>query len=43
MSFDAGALAHMSFNNGNNFPTNGAIGAPSSGFGSRGSRFNAKR
>ncbi|KAF1823441.1 uncharacterized protein K489DRAFT_336914 [Dissoconium aciculare CBS 342.82] len=41
MSFDAGALAQMNFN-GNGFPA-GGLGAPSTGFGTRGSRFNAKR
>jgi hypothetical protein len=44
MSFDAGGLAQMTYNNSNNgFPSTSGLGAPGSGFGNRGSRFNSKR
>lgn len=44
MSFDAGGLAQMTYNNPNNgFPATSGLGAPGSGFGNRGSRFNSKR
>ncbi|EME50022.1 hypothetical protein DOTSEDRAFT_68771 [Dothistroma septosporum NZE10] len=43
MSFDAGGLAQMTYNNnGNGFPSTG-LGVPGSGFGARGTRHNTKR
>ncbi|KAI7641999.1 hypothetical protein KC318_g21661, partial [Hortaea werneckii] len=43
MSFDAGGLAQMTYNNNNGFASNG-LNAPSSGFGNGNrSRFNNKR
>ncbi|WPH02419.1 Hypothetical protein R9X50_00528300 [Acrodontium crateriforme] len=42
MSFNAGGLAQMTYNNNNNGFPSGAIGAPGAGFGGR-SRLNAKR
>ena len=41
MSFDAGGLAHMTYNSNNGFPS-GGLGAPNHGFGNR-SRLNSKR